>query len=95
MKFLNQNLSKDVDRETIGKIKDATKIELALIGKCKSFLTYSSNTLRCNVSGVQMHFVWKQYERNEILRYKTRFVAQEFLQRPDIEYIEKIFLIYY
>ena len=30
----------------------------------------------------------KQYERNEIVRYKTRFVAQGFSERPDVYYEE-------
>jgi hypothetical protein len=32
--------------------------------------------------------IWKQNENNEVVRYKTRLVAQEFTQRPDIYFNE-------
>jgi hypothetical protein len=38
--------------------------------------------------GYKWVFVRKQNENNEIVRYKTRLIAQGFSQRPDIGYEE-------
>ena len=40
------------------------------------------------VSGVQMGFLRKWNEKGEVVRYKARLVAQDFSQRPDIDYME-------
>ena len=38
--------------------------------------------------GYKWVFVCKQNEKNEIIRYKARLVAQGFSQRPGIDYEE-------
>jgi hypothetical protein len=38
--------------------------------------------------GYKLVFVWKRNENNEILKYKTRLVAQYFLQKLSINYDE-------
>ena len=38
--------------------------------------------------GYKWVFVRKRNEKNEIIRYKARLVAQGFLQRPGIDYEE-------
>ena len=38
--------------------------------------------------GYKWVFVWKRNEKNEIVRYKARLVAQDFSQRPGINYEE-------
>ena len=38
--------------------------------------------------GFKWVFVRKRNENNEVSRYKARFVAQEFSQRSDIDYVE-------
>jgi hypothetical protein len=36
--------------------------------------------------GLKWVFVRKRNENNEVVRYKARLVAQEFTQRPDIDF---------
>lgn len=48
------------------------------------YLDYSSNTSSCKISRVQMGIC--ENEKNEVLRYKARLLAQGFSQRSDIEY---------
>ena len=40
------------------------------------------------LAGYKWVFVWKQNEKNEVVTYKSRLVAQGFLQRPGIDYEE-------
>ena len=43
--------------------------------------------------GYKLVFIRKTNENNEIVRDKTRLVAQGFLQRPEINYGETYFLV--
>jgi hypothetical protein len=47
--------------------------------------TYTSKSFSC---GIQMVFIRKRNENNEVVRYKARLVAQGFTQRPDIDFNE-------
>jgi hypothetical protein len=43
--------------------------------------------------GLKWVFVRKRNENNEVVRYKARLVAQEFTQRPDIDFNETYSLV--
>ena len=63
------------------------------LNKCKVFgpIIFTPETVR--PIGYKWVFVLKRNEKNEIVRYKARLVAQDFSQRPEIDYEETYFSV--
>lgn len=75
-------------RDDWPKWKEAIQYELNSLSKREVFgpVVQTSNSVK--PIGYKWVFVRKQNERNEIVRYKARLVAQGFSQRPGVNYEE-------
>ena len=70
------------------KWKDAIQAELSSLNKRKVFGPIILTPEAVRPVGYKWVFVRKRNEKNEIVRYKARLVAQGFSQRPGIDYEE-------
>ena len=70
------------------KLKDAIQTELNCLAKREVFGPVVQTPEGVKPVGYKWVFVRKRNEKNEIMRYKTRLVAQGFLQRPGVDYEE-------
>ena len=68
--------------------KQAIQVELDSLAKRKVFGPVAPTPPRVKPVGYKWVFVRKRNEKNEIVRYKARLVAQGFSQRPGIDYEE-------
>ncbi|KAM2133212.1 hypothetical protein ACFX1R_003337 [Malus domestica] len=68
--------------------KQAIQVELDSLAKRKVFGLIVPTPPRVKPVGYKWVFLMKRNEKNEIVRYKARFVAQSFSQRPGIDYEE-------
>ncbi|KAM2817807.1 hypothetical protein COP1_041878 [Malus domestica] len=66
--------------------KQAIQVELDSLEKCKVFGPVVPTPPHVKPVGYKWVFVRKRNEKNEIVRYKARLVAQGFSQRPGIDY---------
>ncbi|KAL5703065.1 hypothetical protein ACHQM5_028201 [Ranunculus cassubicifolius] len=70
------------------KWKEAIQVELDSLAKRKVFGLVAPTPPDIKPVGYKWVFVRKRNEKNEIVRYKARLVAQGFSQRPGIDYKE-------
>ena len=70
------------------KWKEAIQVELNSLTKRELFRLVVQTPEHVKPVGYKWVFVLKRNENNEIIRYKTRLVAQGFSQRPGIDYKE-------
>jgi len=75
-------------RQDWPKWEEAIHAELASFAKCNVFGPITKTPDNVKPVGYKWVFVRKRNEKNEIVRYKARLVAQGFLQRPGIDYDE-------
>ena len=68
--------------------KEAIQAELNSLAKCKVSGPVVQTPEGVSPVGYKWVFVQKHNEKNEIVRYKARLVAQGFLQKPSIDYEE-------
>uniref|UniRef100_A0A2N9G6F8 Reverse transcriptase Ty1/copia-type domain-containing protein n=1 Tax=Fagus sylvatica TaxID=28930 RepID=A0A2N9G6F8_FAGSY len=86
---LNHKLSNNVDVEMIGQSgKKQFKAELNSLLKREVFGPIVQTPEGVMPVGYKWVFVRKRNEKNEIIRYKARLVAQGFSQKPGIDYEE-------
>ncbi|KAJ9541050.1 hypothetical protein OSB04_027556 [Centaurea solstitialis] len=76
------------NRQDWVKWKDAIQVELDSLNKRKVFGPIVLTPEAVTPVGNRWVFVRKRNEKNEIMRYKARLVAQGFSQRPGIDYEE-------
>jgi hypothetical protein len=76
------------NRQDWVKWKDAMQVELDSLNKRKVFGPIVPTPEAVKPVGNRWVFVRKRNEKNEIMRYKARLVAQGFSQRPGIDYEE-------
>ncbi|KAI3693370.1 hypothetical protein L6452_33205 [Arctium lappa] len=76
------------NREDWAKWKEAIQVELNSLNKRKVFGSIVLTPEVVKPIGNRWVFVRKRNEKNEIMRYKARLVAQGFSQRPGIDYEE-------
>ena len=70
------------------KWKDAIQAELNYLAKREVFGSVVQTPEGVKPVGYKWIFVRKRNEKNEIMRYKARLVAQGFSQRPGVDYEE-------
>ena len=75
-------------RQDWPKWKEAIQVELASLEKRDVFGPVARTPENVIPVGYKWVFVRKRNEKNEIVRYKARLVAQGFSQRPGIDYDE-------
>ena len=75
-------------RHDWGKWKDAIQAELDSLNKRNVFGPIVITPEAVKPVGYKWVFIRKRNEKNEIVRYKARLVAQGFSQRPGIDYEE-------
>ena len=75
-------------RNVLLKWKEAIKIELRSLAKREVFGLVFQMPTNIQPVGYRWVFVRKRNEKNEIVRYKARLMAQGFSQRPGIDYEE-------
>ena len=73
--------------------KEAIQVELDSLAKQKVFGLIVPTPPRVKPVGYKWVFVSKRNEKNEIVRYKARLVAQGFSQRPGTDYEEMYSLL--
>ena len=88
-----QNVNECRHRNDWLKWKEAIKIELRSLAKREVFGPVVQIPTNIQPVGYRWVFVRKQNENNEIVRYKTRLMAQGFSQRLEIDYEETYSLI--
>jgi len=66
--------------------KEAIQAELNSLAKREVFGPRVQTLEGVSSVGYMWVFVWKRNEKNEIVRYKAKLVAQGFLQKPGIDY---------
>ena len=87
--ILNPVLFMNVDVELIGQTGNKqSKSKLDLLAKCEAFGPVAPTPPHVEPVGYTWVFVWKRNEKNNIVRYKDRLVAQGFSQRLGIDYDE-------
>jgi hypothetical protein len=62
-----------------------------LLKKRKVFTEVIYTPPRIFTVGFKWVFIRKRNENNEVVRYKVRLVAQEFTQRPDLDFNKTYF----
>ena len=72
------------------KWKDAIQAELASLEKREVFGPIIRTPEGIKPVGYKWVFVRKRNEKGEVMRYTAQLVAQDFSQRPDIDYMENI-----
>ena len=75
-------------RSDWNKWKEAIQPELASLTKRKVFSSVMPTPSKIFPVGFKWVFVRKRNEKNEVVRYKARLVAQGFTQRPGIDFNE-------
>ena len=70
------------------KWKDAMEAELDSLNKRNIFGPIIPTPKTVKPVGYKRVFVRKWNEKNEIIRYKSRLIGQDFSQRPEIDYDE-------
>ena len=70
------------------KWKDAIQTELNSLEKRSVFGPVVQTPPNVKPVGYKWVFVRKRNDKNEVVRYKARLVAQRFLQRPNIDFDE-------
>ena len=75
------------------KWKVAIETEIASLYKRKVFLAVMPTPPGIFPMGYKWIFVHKRNENNELVRYKARFVAQGFTQRPGVDFNESYSLV--
>ena len=68
--------------------KQAIQVKLDSLAKRKVFGPVALTHPHVKPIGYKWVFVWKRNEKNEIVHYKARLVAQSFSQHPGIDYDE-------
>jgi len=68
--------------------KEAIQAELNSLAKHEAFGYVVQTPEGVSLVGYKWIFVQKSNEKNEIVRYRVRLVAQSFLQKPSIDYEE-------
>ena len=74
------------EKKRLAKYKDAIQTELQSLLKREVFGPVVQTPLGVIPVGNKWVFIRKRNEKNEIVRYKARFVAQGFSQKSDIDY---------
>ena len=70
------------------KWKEAIQAELASLTKRKVFSSVMPTPSKIFPVGFKWVFIRKRNEKNEVVRYKARLVAQGFMQKPSIDFNE-------
>lgn len=70
----------------LGKWEIAVKEDLEFLNKRVVFVPNVQTPKCVSHEGFKWVFIRKQNEKNKITRYKARFVAQDFLHKPRIDY---------
>lgn len=70
------------------KWKDAIQAEIASLNKRKVFTEAIPTPPNVFPVGFKWVFLRKRKENNEVVRYKTKLVAQGFIQKPNIDFNE-------
>ena len=83
-----QNVNECRHRNDWLKGKEAIKTELRSLAKREVFRPVIQTPTNIQHVGYRWVFVRKRNEKNEIVRYKARLVAQGFSQRPGNDYEE-------
>ncbi|KAL0447991.1 UNVERIFIED_CONTAM: Retrovirus-related Pol polyprotein from transposon TNT 1-94, partial [Sesamum latifolium] len=87
--YAHNSLGWNVDTEMIEKVKKKTiQDELDSRNKREVFGPITPTPKGVKPVGYKWVFVRKRNERNEVVRYKARLVAQGFTQKPGIDYTE-------
>lgn len=89
MVILNHDLLLNVKIDILGlNGKKTIKAELKSLNKCKifGFIILTPENVKLVGYLNKLEIVWKSNEKNEIARYKARFVAQGFFSRPGIDF---------
>ena len=73
--------------------KEAIQAEIASLTKIEVFTSAIPTPPKVFPVGFKWVFIRKQNENNEVVIYKARLVAQEFTQRPGIDYNETYSLV--
>ena len=88
MRILNLYLSKNVDKDVIGQNGKKQFNQNWIHAKREVFGQVVQTPSDVKPIVYKWVFVRKRNDKNEILRYKARLVAQGFSQRPDVDYEE-------
>ena len=83
-----QSIIECLQRQDWPKWEESIKAELASLAKREVFGPITRIPGNVKPVGYKWVFVRKQNEKNEVVRYKARLVAQGFSQRPGIDYDE-------
>ena len=84
----SQSIIECRQRQDWSKWEEAIKAELATLAKREVFGPITRIPDNVKPVGYKWVFVWKRNEKNEVVRYKARLVAQGFSQRPENDYDE-------
>ena len=83
-----QSIIECLQRQDWSKWEEAIKAVLASLAKREGFELITRIPDNVKPVGHKWVFVRKRNEKNEVVRYKARLVAQGFSQRPEIDYDE-------
>ena len=83
-----RSVTKYQNRHDWIKWKDIIHAELNSLNNYEVFGPIILTSEAVRLVGYKWVFVRKRNEKNEIVRYKARLVAQDFSQRPEIDYEE-------
>ena len=83
-----QSIIESRQRQDWSKWEEAIKVELASLAKREVFGPITRIPDNIKPVGYKWVFVRKRNEKNEVVKYKARLIAQGFSQRPGIDYDE-------
>ena len=83
-----RSLTECRQRQDWPKWEEAIQAELTSLSKCKVFGPIIKTPDNVKPVGFKWVFVRTRNEKNKVVRYKARLVAQGFSQRPGINYDE-------
>ena len=80
-------------RQDWPKLEEAIKTELSSLTKRDVFGPIARTSDNIKPVGYKWIFVRKRNEKNKVVRYKARLVAQGFSQRPGIDYVISVIFL--
>ena len=81
-------MTKCKKRSDWNKWKVAIETKIVSLYKREVFSAVMSTPFGIFLVGYKWVFICKRYENNEVMRYKARIVAQDFTQRPGVDFNE-------